>query len=317
MMRAVCGIENSVQQAGRAAGPSRADTSFADEMGLAASTTATTPAAAPGRAADMATSLQQFGSDLQRLLLALRSLEASGGTSAGTATTASTASAAPSQAAAAVGTAGIRRDTAAASSFSAQVVSSDAGYDSSYGYYVTDSNGNPVSGQILFANVKDGGSATVSGVDPSHVGFFIIPNGAGDNSGLTNGEAVTFKQVDGQWEAVDASNQVVGGSGANVLFDNKALNGDGIAHAEDNVGVGGNQNWEDTYGGGDRDFNDVNVNLTWNGAQPAAAGSGGNLTVSGENDTVIANDSTITLAAGTTATIVGSGDTIVYAGGSS
>ena len=155
---------------------------------------------------------------------------------------------------------------ATAGSFTAQVVGSDAGYNNTYGYYVTDSNGHPTSGQILFGNVKDGGNVTISGVDPNHVGFFIIPNGAGNTSGLTNGEHVTFAQVGGQWEALDPSGKVLGGTGANVLFDDKSLNGDQLTHVEDTGTDSGNQNWEDLNGGGDRDYNDVNVSVSWNQA---------------------------------------------------
>ena len=154
-------------------------------------------------------------------------------------------------------------------SFSAHVVGSDAGYNNSYGYYVTDADGHPTSGQILFSNVKNGGDVTITGVDPDHVGFFIIPNGASDNTGthaVTNGESVSFQQVNGVWQAVDATGHVLSGDGAPVLFDNKALNGDKLFHMEDVANTSGNvvgsQNWEDLSGGGDKDYNDVNV--TWN-----------------------------------------------------
>ncbi len=195
---------------------------------LTASTTQTTPAspaATPGGAADTSPPVQPVAGDVQRLLLEMQSLERSGGTSAGADTAASTTT---------------------GSSFTAQVVGSDAGYDSSYGYSVTDAAGNPVSGGVLFANVKDGGTATVSGVDPSHVGFFIIPNGANDNGGLTNGEAVTFKQVNGQWAAMDSANNVIGGSGTTVsaslsLSVSTTTISGGSATAGESAGGGGSQ----------------------------------------------------------------------------
>ena len=87
---------------------------------LTASTTQTTPAspaATPGGAADTSPPVQPVAGDVQRLLLEMQSLERSGGTSAGADTAASTTT---------------------GSSFTAQVVGSDAGYDSSYGYSVTD-----------------------------------------------------------------------------------------------------------------------------------------------------------------------------------
>ena len=298
MTHATSGIGNSVQRTWWSAKPANADTSPADDTGgagtpfAAALTTVTipaTPAATTGGAADATNPLRQIGGGLQSVLLEALSVERPTGSSPDAAAIGPDAAAID----ASVTVGDDHGRAATAGSFTARVVSSDAGYDSSYGYYVTDANGDPVSGGILFANVKNGGNATVSGVDPNRVGFFIIPNGAGDNSGLTSGEAVTFKQVNGQWEAVDASNNVIGGDGANALFDNKALNGDGISHVEDNGAVAGNQNWEDLYGGGDRDFNDVNVNVTWNAAH-----------------TVTANNGTITLAAEMTETIVGTGDAI-------
>ncbi len=300
MTHANSGTGNSVQQAWSSAGPVKTDASPANNRGesatsyaaIAAATPATAPAPATGNNADTASPFRVLDGDVQRLLLALQSMQASGG-SDGSPVSADHASAGASRsvisndcvialAAGAAATVVGCNDTitfaeaasqptvpvSPASSFTAQVVGSEAGYDSSYGYYVTDANGNPVSGGILFPNVKDGGTATVTvpGVDPSHIGFFIIPNGADDNVGLTKGEPVTFQQINGQWAAVNASNQVIGGSGANLLFDSQALNGDGVAHAEDNPTIAGNQNWEDIYGGGDRDFNDVNVNLSWNAA---------------------------------------------------
>ena len=54
------------------------------------------------------------------------------------------------------------------------------------------------------------------------------------------------------------------GEGAAALFDNSALNLDGLSHVN-TVAVGpvsGNQNWEDIAGGGDRDYNDVLLNVT-------------------------------------------------------
>ena len=247
MTQAISSIAFSMQQTLWQSNSTTADGSFADWMQSAGQTQSD----GSTTAANAADPLQQLISGLQNMLAATQEM-ASAPVPAG------------------ASTADDSLGASAGNTFTAQVDGGEAGYDSSYGYYVTDANGNPVSGQILFANVKDGGTAMVSGVDPSHIGFFIIPNGAGDNPGLTNGAPVTFQQVNGQWQAVDASGQPMNGSGAGVLFDNAALNGDGIAHAEDNPTVAGNQNWEDTYGGGDRDFNDVDVNVAW-GSAPMVA----------------------------------------------
>ncbi|HTH17829.1 MAG TPA: DUF4114 domain-containing protein, partial [Magnetospirillum sp.] len=118
-------------------------------------------------------------------------------------------------------------------------------------------------------------------------------NGASNNGDLANGQPVTFKQVDGQWTAVDAAGQAIAGSGANVLFDNQALNGDGIAHAKDTGAEGGNQNWEDLYNGGDADYNDVSVNVAWGGADTAITDNV--LMETSRIDTVVISQYTVTV----------------------
>ena len=51
-----------------------------------------------------------------------------------------------------------------------------------------------------------------------------------------------------------------------TLFSDTSLNKDGYAYAVDNA-VDGNQNWEDLLGGGDKDSDDVNMNVTWSTPQ--------------------------------------------------
>ncbi|QMV61427.1 retention module-containing protein [Pseudomonas berkeleyensis] len=144
----------------------------------------------------------------------------------------------------------------------------DAGYGNSYGYYIKGADGLPVSGQIIWSNtsaLSGGDSVTLHGLDPSEVGFFIIPNGAANE--IANGAEVTFQLVDGQWQAFIGGTPLVGEGGANVIFDNPALNPDGKSHVEDN-GAPGNQNWEDVSAGGDNDYNDVNIQATWTTKAP-------------------------------------------------
>ena len=145
----------------------------------------------------------------------------------------------------------------------------DAGYGNSYGYYIKGADGLPVSGQIIWSNtsaLSGGDSVTLHGLDPSEVGFFIIPNGAANE--IANGADVTFQLVDGQWQAFIGGTPLVGEGGANVIFDNPALNPDGKSHVEDN-GAPGNQNWEDVNNGNsDNDYNDVNVQATWTTKAP-------------------------------------------------
>jgi len=141
-----------------------------------------------------------------------------------------------------------------------------AGYNNSYGYYVLNDAGQPVSGGIIWANTNAtvGQTATIAGLDADRVGFFVIPNGSNNNPGeIQNGEAITFSQgSDGKWIATDAQGNTLTGNGANVLFDKPVLNAGGFVQVIDN-GNPGNQNWEDLAGGGDNDFNDVNTTTTW------------------------------------------------------
>ncbi len=141
-----------------------------------------------------------------------------------------------------------------------------AGYNNTYGYYVLNDAGQPVSGGIIWANTNAtvGQTATVTGLDADRVGFFVIPNGSNNNPGeIQNGEPITFsKGADGKWIATDGQGNTLSGNGANVLFDKPVLNAGGFVQVVDN-GNPGNQNWEDLAGGGDNDFNDVNATTTW------------------------------------------------------
>lgn len=144
-----------------------------------------------------------------------------------------------------------------------------AGYNNSYGYYVKGENGQPVSGEIIFANVKQDISSTVlvEGVNPEDIGFFIIPNGATLNPSLENGTEVSFQQLpNGNWQAVMLVEGVatpLNGQNAPALFENTALNASDYQYVTNNQNPG-NQNWEDIAGGGDNDNNDVNVNVEIN-----------------------------------------------------
>ena len=140
-----------------------------------------------------------------------------------------------------------------------------AGYDNSYGYYVKGENGQPTTGVVLFANVKQNISSTVQveGVNPEDIGFFIISNGGRLNSELENGAEVTFEQLpNGSWQAVtsDGVALISNFDKAPALFDNSELNLNNYQYLNSNENPG-NQNWEDVIGGGDQDNNDVNINV--------------------------------------------------------
>ena len=150
----------------------------------------------------------------------------------------------------------------------------EAGFDNSYGYYFKNEAGEPTSGQIIWANVKEtvDETFTINDVDPNSVGFFIIPDGA-DLNDYTNGTAVTFaKDSNGIWQAFGPDGEQLVGDGSisqsgvqpAVFFSDQALNPDGQVHAIDSS-LPGNQNWEDLLNQGnnsDEDYNDVNVNVT-------------------------------------------------------
>ncbi|MGE8499259.1 MAG: retention module-containing protein [Pseudomonas sp.] len=143
---------------------------------------------------------------------------------------------------------------------------SDAGYANSYGYYVKGPDGTPVSGKVLWANVLDqdiGDKASLDGLNPEEVGFFIIPDGAGLNDDLADGAELTFEFEGGKWHAVLDGVRLEGADGANVLFSDATLNPGG-AHLQD-TSAPGNQNWEDKTDTSDFDYNDVSVSVTWGG----------------------------------------------------
>ncbi|WP_417662524.1 retention module-containing protein [Pseudomonas sp.] len=142
---------------------------------------------------------------------------------------------------------------------------SDAGYANSYGYYVKNPDGSPASGKVIWANVHDvnvGQTASLNGLNPEDIGFFIIPNGAA-NASLVDGDALTFAWVDGQWQAQLNGAALTGADGANVLFSDATLNPGG-AHLQDTADPG-NQNWEDQTLSSDYDYNDVSTSVTWGG----------------------------------------------------
>ena len=143
---------------------------------------------------------------------------------------------------------------------------SSASLHNSYGYYVKDTDGNPVTGIVVWDDVKDADTIPVSitGYTPDQIGFFIIPNGDARNASLIDGAEVTFSQ-DGKnnWVATLLDGTPLVGAGAKVIFNDPSLNSDGKSHVQDNSLIG-NQNWEDLpILTGDGDYNDININVTW------------------------------------------------------
>ncbi len=147
-------------------------------------------------------------------------------------------------------------------------LASNAGFNNSFGHYFADANGNPISGQINFANVKDtlgvGEEVTIqyeSGDIPTgavQLGFFLIPNGA-DLNQISDGDIVTFQDVGGIWTPFVNGNPVQGAS-TPAFFSDQNLNPDGVGHMS--YTPDGELSWEDQFAGGDNDFNDATLNVT-------------------------------------------------------
>ena len=146
----------------------------------------------------------------------------------------------------------------------------EASFNNSFGFYLADESGTPISGEVVKADVKtsDAGegadvltftlnAAQLGGA--AQLGLFLIPNGGSLNPDLADGDAVTFADNGyGELQALVEGTPVVaeGGHGP-VFFSDASLNGDGVDHESDSE-LAGNSNWEDLENGGDHDFDDVN-----------------------------------------------------------
>ena len=167
----------------------------------------------------------------------------------------------------------------AAHGFTVEYKGGEAGYNNSFGYYFKNADGTidtTKGGFVLWDNVKTEGGAAVllpTGVTADQVGFFIIPNGDGRNAALGDAQPVSFQLVNGQWTAF-AGSTALSGDGAPVYFSDQRLNTDAQSHvqqAPSGTAAGqsskGNFNWEDlkiTSNSSDKDYDDVNLNLSWN-----------------------------------------------------
>ncbi len=177
----------------------------------------------------------------------------------------------------------------------AQFLSSLAGFRSSFGVYYTDADGAPVDGRIIWADAKQAGSEpeiVEAPVDRGTPGFFLIPDGADANPALVDGTEVTFQLVDGVWTPF-VGDEALSGDGAPALFDNPDLNPGGTEQVQDNPDIAGNLNWEDIVGGGDGDFNDINIEASIGATvDPAsiAASLGQDVITGGDGGDVILGD---------------------------
>ena len=141
----------------------------------------------------------------------------------------------------------------------------NAGYENSHGYYIANSDGDPIGGVILQDNVKQLGQRTVTFnsndyPDGVTVGFFIIADGDTQNTSLEDGDVLSFENIGGVWTPHLDGNPLRGAQNAPAYFSDQSLNFDGYDHLADS-GAQGNQNWEDLIDGGDLDHSDVNTNV--------------------------------------------------------
>ncbi|WOF72428.1 hypothetical protein QMT40_000041 [Parvibaculaceae bacterium PLY_AMNH_Bact1] len=139
--------------------------------------------------------------------------------------------------------------------------SESAGFGNSLGIYYKDEDGNPVAGKVIWTDGNaltegDVGSATLEGATAENVGYFLIPDGANNNPGLSPDTSVNFVQdVDGNWQAVTDEGVPLVGTDANVFFSGGAeLNADGVDHTVEN---GDEIGFEDMIDNGDMDFGDM------------------------------------------------------------
>jgi|GEM_PF-3941718 len=146
----------------------------------------------------------------------------------------------------------------------------EASFHNSFGFYLADESGTPISGEVVKADVKtsDAGegadvltftlnAAQLGGA--AQLGLFLIPDGGNQNPGLADGDAVTFADNGyGELQALaDGTPVVAAGGHGPAFFSDASLNGDGVDHESDSA-LAGNSNWEDLENGGDSDFDDVN-----------------------------------------------------------
>ncbi len=139
------------------------------------------------------------------------------------------------------------------------LLSSYAGSHNSLGYYLADANGDPISGQVLYLDTKTFSEQFYQidlGQFPNadSVGFFLVPKGTFSSPGVTDGSTVNFVETSSGWMAAWGVN----GETATTLFSDPSLNPNSFNHLTDNA-TEGSLNWEDLPGGGDRDYNDVNM----------------------------------------------------------
>jgi hypothetical protein len=149
-----------------------------------------------------------------------------------------------------------------------------AEYENVLGVYEVDAAGNIVDTQLLFnsTNANKTASTTVSSVeDGNTLGFFLVQNAAGWANGLDATDTFSFVTSAGApaniADGLDVMLAVNGVAAGQTVFHGfeSGLNADGIVHALSGVEPGGEKiivGFEDLFGGGDRDYEDVVLAIT-------------------------------------------------------
>ena len=161
---------------------------------------------------------------------------------------------------------GVGVSTGSMNALTIENLGGSAGFNNTIGYYTLDENGEPSVGQIIWANVKEhvGDTFTLDGVDQASFGMFLLSDGDRENDHLVNGQNLTFGQDShGHWQAYDGNgDRLEADHRGGLFFTHEAFNTFGRDYEVDSAAPG-NMNWEDLLGGGDNDFNDVNLNVEW------------------------------------------------------
>ncbi len=146
-----------------------------------------------------------------------------------------------------------------------KALSTTGRFQSSLGYYLTDGTGRPYRGRVIWADMTKADSErfTISrnslGIAEGF-GFFIIPNGAVLNPELTDDSAVGVAEYGRQWTIVREGFSLQGASLPAFLAEPQ-WNADGVDHVSDGDAEG-NMNWEDAFRGGDRSYDNINVDVS-------------------------------------------------------
>ncbi|MEM7041261.1 MAG: hypothetical protein AAF543_00475 [Pseudomonadota bacterium] len=145
-----------------------------------------------------------------------------------------------------------------------KAISTKGEFKSSLGYYLTDETGRPYRGRVIWADVTEADSETFTvsrnalGIAEGF-GFFIIPNGAFLNPELTDSVAVGVAEYDGEWTIV-RNGVSLNGASLPAFLAEPQWNADGVDHVADSD-ADGNMNWEDEFRGGNRSYDDINIDV--------------------------------------------------------